>query len=520
MPHDLGRILEWSLYAPPAWQTATGGDTSPYPFWWYLDIAAGRVLAEADRGPPHGDDTSSTASATGRLPRPVPARLRGLLGVVPPRHVATADVLVFLPDKGWPTTEPFRRVDNHYLGSLIQRLQESGERVTTAMSVFCAPGAGGPLRALARGLPGSGGHVWLERFWDQQATRAAGQARRHFDRLLSRVRDVRELGFDSVAGPELLSWLRASIPSLAFHAGLMVAAANLLEATQPQVVVMAFEGRGDMRAITASAHAMDVPVVALQNGHIAPYSRGYLFAPKHPRLAAHVGQALPDVFAAFGPRYRGLLVDRGPWPSQRVAVTGCPAHDRLPPPPSMDARPILLWTTQAHAFCREENAAMRDILAAALDRLPPIDVVVKPHPRERPGDQVPLPTRSGARVLDAGTAFPDALRSAVAVVTRTSVTAVEAAATGRPVALLGRPGEADAQGFGGIGMEVADAADLEAFLQRHVVERRSPPVEWSVEAQRFTGPLDGRATARVATLVSERAKPSAQSSHAARSGQP
>lgn len=510
MPHDLDRILEVTALAPKAWREAVGIDAPPYPFWWFLHTRIGHLVREAGgpplevdaRRPPHEklDPDLPGFGGASRLLFPVYRRFRALRHRGPRGAAAPGSVLVMLPHRGWP--KDHLPENNLHLGPVVRALGARGERMAFAWST-----------PHAAGVPGGVG--WLGGYWD----RAAGQAFREAEAVLRRrfadAAAPADLGFD-VPEPKaawFLRRLRTMVPTMAIHAGHLVAAARMLNAVQPRTVLLTMEGEPAMRALVASASALDIPTVAVQNCWISPTSTGYLFASPRRARDARVSVAMPDRFAAWGEWFGDLLTTRGAW-GDRVEVTGAPRYDALLWMDRGEARRelrrragwgeeerVVLWMTQTHGIPPEETQrnieAMARLLPAGGFRL-----AVKLHPVEPPEHPYGPLQALGAHVLESKDAVA-AMAGADVVLVRHSTTAIEASLLRVPIVLLDLTRDKDVHVFArlGLGRPARDEAGLLAEIERAFAAEPGSPLRDPARARPFSDNADGGATARVIALV-------------------
>jgi UDP-N-acetylglucosamine 2-epimerase len=146
-------------------------------------------------------------------------------------------------------------------------------------------------------------------------------------------------------------------------------------------------------------------------------------------------------------------------------------------------------------------------LVRAVESLPGVRMLVKPHPAEPATAYDAVLRREGgrrARVLPAGSDLVEALHAADALVTVESLSAVEALVLGRPVVVLNMPTHLRELVDQGVALAVAAGEDpapaLRAVLFDAAVRERLAEARARYLSD-FAMGVDGRATARIAALL-------------------
>jgi hypothetical protein len=221
---------------------------------------------------------------------------------------------------------------------------------------------------------------------------------------------------------------------------------------RPDVLVLYAESSGLGRAAVAAAHELGVLTFAVQHGIM--YPRYY----SHEHAEHEVGSEadgvdsvpIPTRTAVFGSLARDLLIQRGHYPPDRIIITGSPKFDAL----VRSARGHDPEGTRARLGV-ERDAAMLVVatrysaiepvfeeLARAVEALPGLWMLVKPHQAESPESYRQVVSRVGAsrvQVLDSGENLMELLVASNGLITVDSLASSEALVLGRPVLVVNLP---------------------------------------------------------------------------------
>lgn len=171
-------------------------------------------------------------------------------------------------------------------------------------------------------------------------------------------------------------------------------AKELVEKEEPDLILIIDEYGVFGRALIVAGKLKKIPTLAIQHGNIG---LGYMY-PKG-SVSVH-GSAktpycpIPDKTAVFGRYYCDLLTKMSAYPPSRVVITGQPRYDVLTLADRVFDREkfcsrlnlnpdkkIVLVATEGLPILVGE-AYLRSILTA-LKTLPDLQIVIKPHPREK-----------------------------------------------------------------------------------------------------------------------------------------
>ncbi|HEY7512277.1 MAG TPA: hypothetical protein VIG50_18585 [Vicinamibacteria bacterium] len=293
----------------------------------------------------------------------------------------------------------------------------------------------------------------------------------------------------------------------------------VLAAVRPAVVCLYAESSGWGRAAIAACRAQGVPTVALQHGIVYPKYYSYrhdpdesdcprpfrtaIFGEAAGRLLRRLGQYPPEALVPTGsPKFDDLV--RGARERDREALRralGVPAGERL------------LAVVSRFQAIRRTHQAIGPAFAAfvrAVESLPGVRAVVKPHPAEPSGayDAVLAQGRATRVQVRPSVDLVDLLHAADALVTVESLSAVEALVLGRPVVVLNMPTHLRELVDQGVAVGVAAGEDPAPALQAVLFD---PAVAAGLAAARrrylsdFAMGADGGATARIAALLRDTA---------------
>jgi CDP-Glycerol:Poly(glycerophosphate) glycerophosphotransferase len=292
--------------------------------------------------------------------------------------------------------------------------------------------------------------------------------------------------------------------------------AAMLRAVEPALLVLYAESSGWGRAALAAARDAGVPSVALQHGILYPTYYSYLHAPDEADCPK------PTRTAVFGTAARDFLVSRGGYAADTLVLTGSPKFDDLLKAAAAWDRDalrarlgvgagerLLLLASRFRGIRSTHQAAGSAFpaLVRAVESLPGVQLVVKPHPAE-PAAPYEAAIRDAAakrvRVVAPQADLMELLHAADALVTVESLSAVEALALDKPVLVLNMPSNlrdlVEAGAALGVGLGQDPRPALEAVLFDAATRARLGAARARYLAA-VAGGLDGQATARIVRLL-------------------
>jgi UDP-N-acetylglucosamine 2-epimerase len=258
--------------------------------------------------------------------------------------------------------------------------------------------------------------------------------------------------------------------------------------------------------------------VAIQHGILYPKYFSY----RH--LGDEADCPRPDRTAVFGASARELLVGLGHYAPESLVLTGSPKFDALLQGTTrwdraaarhrwgVPAGERLVVVASRFRAIRDTHQAIGSAFPAfvsAVESLPGVHALVKPHPAEPAGAYAPsLRASTRVRLVPPGTDLMELLHAADLLVTVESLSAMEALVLGRPVVVLNMPSHLRELVESGVALGVAEGEDprpvLEAVLFDAATAERVEQARGRYLSELALG-VDGRATERILTLIREMA---------------
>jgi hypothetical protein len=420
----------------------------------------------------------------------------------------------------------------HYFDRILPGVAAAGDLRAFVVAVgpraaFRRRGVSDRLADWARVHPESGPYVHVNRFTSprvlHEVRRAAALARRAWHALrrsagLSEAFSHRGVGFADLAGPALAGTLLRQLPWAVRSYEEMTEA---LQATRPSVVCLYAESSGWGRAAIAACRAVGVPTVAIQHGILYPKYYSY----RHDADEADCPR--PDRTAVFGESARKILVELGHYPPESLVVTGSTKFDDLLAAAARwdraqirrrldiaEGERLLIVASRYRSIGDTHASIGADFpaLVRAVDSLPGVKALIKPHPAE-PEDAYAADLRAAGatrvRVLPPGADLMELLHAADGLVTVESLSAVEALVLDRPVVVLSMPTHLRELVEAGAALGVPAGQDPTAALRDmlfdEAVRARLGPARARYLRYVAQG-VDGGATARIVGLLRETAR--------------
>lgn len=294
--------------------------------------------------------------------------------------------------------------------------------------------------------------------------------------------------------------------------------ATALLALRPAALCLYAESSGWGRAALAAARAAGVPSLGIQHGILYPTYYSYTHAPDEAACP------LPDRTAVFGESARRLLVGLGRYPPESLVVTGSPKFDELARSAATADRaalrsslgaskqePVVVVASRFRGIRQTHQSigSAFPALVRALEALPGVLCLVKPHPAEPAAPYEAVLRELGARrvrVLSPASDLMELLLAADALVTVESLAAVEALVLDRPVLILNMPTNLREMVDQGVALGVRAGEDPASALRDLLFDAE---IRGRLEAARriylsdAAHGVDGQATKRILALVHE-----------------
>jgi hypothetical protein len=377
-------------------------------------------------------------------------------------------------------------------------------------------------------VPTTGGpYVHVDRFMRPRVFSRVLAATREIRRAWRRLRGspgVREafahrgVTFADMSAPDLAGTMLLQLPWAVRSREEMAAA---LATVRPAVLCLYAETSGWGRAAVAAAREAGVPSLALQHGILYPKYYSYR------RSAGEEDSPRPDRTAVFGEEARRLLVALGGYGEDSLVVTGSPKFDALlaaASEPDRDrvrarlgiaAGETLVVVASRYRAIRDTHRSIGTAfpaLVAAVEAVPGVVCLVKPHPAEPPDAYVERIREAGAarvRLVPPSSELVDLLNAADALVTVESLSAIEALVLDRPVLILNMPNNLRGLVEQGVAVGVETGVDPARAL-RSVLFDEATRAALATARQRYLSDVahgvDGASTERILTLIRDTAR--------------
>ena len=292
-----------------------------------------------------------------------------------------------------------------------------------------------------------------------------------------------------------------------------------LDALMPGAALTYAEAGGWGRAIMLEARRRGIPSAALQHGFIYRHWLNYLHEPDEMLPQGDDrGFPRPDVTLLFDKFAEEHLREAGQFPPHALEVTGNARLDELAAAcatlrPRADAirQALDLPPGRPCVVLAAKYSEIRDVLPSlvqAIDRLPDVTLLIKPHPAETAGVYAPH-TGPKVRVVPGSTGLAEMLTIADVLVTMNSTVAIDALTLDVPSLVIGLPNNLSPLVDAGA-MRGADGAgpiehELKALLYDAGV-RRAVLAAGAAFAARYALVSDGQAGRRSADTILARAR--------------
>jgi len=283
-----------------------------------------------------------------------------------------------------------------FLDSLIQELKKRDYRVTTVSPLkYSISGIKIMIERLRSQKPPI--HREFNMYWSMRAWKKGYYAKRHFRNIWKNV-FKNERFVESLEKYPLTSELRYYFNSIfGYVVKCIEMAKELIEEEEPDLILVSSEYGILERALVVAGKLKGIPTLAIQHGSIGPIHKGYIFSKGNISIYGKKEApycSIPDKTAVYGRYYYDLLTKMSSYPPNSVVITGQPRYDMLEAADGYYSRKkfcsklildpdrkIVLVATESLPI-PEGKALLRSILRALKD-FPEIQIVLKPHPRER-----------------------------------------------------------------------------------------------------------------------------------------
>ena len=278
------------------------------------------------------------------------------------------------------------------------------------------------------------------------------------------------------------------------------------------------------RAAVIAGKFKGVPTLEIQHGVIHPYHPAYIHAKDEIASDGSVKSPycpIPDITAVYGPYHKTLLTEVSVYPEDSVVVTGQPRYDFLSDADKFYSKEkflsdykinpnhkIILWTTQCHGLCDEENVKNFEAVFDTMQNLKDITLVIKQHPWEgkryiKMIQKYLNSYKMNAIITPKDSDTYEQLFVCDLMITRHSTTAMEAVALSKPVIILNLSGEPDPVEYvkEGVALGVYDEKDLNATIDKLLKDDSELAKNRNEYIEKYLYKIDGKATERVVNLI-------------------
>jgi len=275
------------------------------------------------------------------------------------------------------------------------------------------------------------------------------------------------------------------------------------------------------RSHLVAAKKEGIPVIAIQHGIIHPSHSGYIYDVSEIDGTINSPYCpIPDKIAVSGDYYYDLLTKVSSYPEDSIVVTGQPRYDILFHAPNIYSKKkilekyninpnhkIILWTTQCHGLSDEENYKNCECLFKTIQRINNVTLIVKQHPREskRYTRMIMKYVKKSNNVLliPKNSDTYELIYACDLLITKTSTTAMEAAALNKPVIVLDLSGTKDSTGYvkDGIAVGVYKSDDLELAIRNLLCDDSILLANRKNYLKNHFYRIDGKSSSRVADLI-------------------
>lgn len=226
-----------------------------------------------------------------------------------------------------------------------------------------------------------------------------------------------------------------------------------IRSEKPDLILITYEYGLLGRAAVFAGKLEGVPTLALQHGNLSQNHIGYIHSKEEisPKLTPE-HCPLPDKTAVSGPWYKKILIEYGNYPTDSIEVTGQPRYDFL-------GQADMVFDRQAYCqknglrnqktivlICTQPMLSLhlRDIIIE-FNKLPDIQIVIKPHPLEkkRQLEKLIWPNSKNVLVLPENSNTYESIYSCDLMLALFSTTITEALMLNKPVIIVNLTGQAN-----------------------------------------------------------------------------
>ncbi len=290
-------------------------------------------------------------------------------------------------------------------------------------------------------------------------------------------------------------------------------AVTAFETLQPDVVCQYAEAGGYGRAITYAAKVLGIKTVAIQHGLIFPHN--YTYVHTKAEMEGKYGTPYPftDRFLLYDRFVKKLLEEYGNYPSKTLLVTGGHKMDNLLRlKESVDTKAVkkeLGYDTRDRfaviASRFSEIGTAFPSIVKAVEAIPRMHLVVKPHQAELPEYYTDIADKLGAKKVRVVSNKENLFRLLLAsdvLITVNSLAALEALVVGKPVMVVNLPNHLSVYVDSGIALGVESHADILVALRETLFANREELLKKQEQFSRDNAFMtDGNSGERIKTEI-------------------
>jgi len=241
-------------------------------------------------------------------------------------------------------------------------------------------------------------HKEFNMYWSIKTWKKEHDAKRYFRNVWKNVSKNDEKFIESLQKYPLTSELSHYFNSIfGYVVKCIEMTKELIEEEEPDLILVRSEYGAFERALVVAGRLKKIPTLAIQHGSIGPVHKGYIYSKGSISASGKIETPycpIPDKTAVYGRYCYNLLTKMSSYPPNSVAITGQPRYDILATADRFynrkkfcsklildPDRKIVLVATE-NVPIPEGKALLRSILRA-LKNFPEVQIVLKPHPRER-----------------------------------------------------------------------------------------------------------------------------------------
>ena len=431
-------------------------------------------------------------------------------------------VLMFASSSGWRETfDPSgkSRKGDVMLDSLIKELKKRRFKIVTVTPLKYSISAVKIM--ISRLKTGDTIHTESNAYWSIKTWVKEYYANRYFRNIWKRVLENDEKLVALLEKYPPTREMRYYFNSLFGHVAKQIEIAKQVVSDQnPDLILVTSEYGFFERGLVVAGKLNSIPTLAIQHGNIGPVHEGYMYPKNSISTSGSIKSPycpIPDKTAVYGQFYYDILTKMSAYPPSNVVVTGQPRYDKLVmanriftreqfcAKSGLDAhRKIVLVATQGWSM---REIFMRIVLGA-LKKIPEVQIVIKPHPRENSDVYRRAVDEQNVKavILPRSSDIVEALYACDLLVAAFSTVITEALILGKPAVTLNLMTEDPAPYYKEATLRVNTEQDLASAIKKALYDGKTRE-KLKKAGRKFafnhTYKQDGKATQRVIKLIEQ-----------------